>query len=129
MKFEPDYQYTKDHEWISIENNQATIGISAYALDQLGDVVHVELPEPGQKVVAGESFGTIESTKTVSDLYSPVDGEVIESNSAVLSNPEVLADDCYHEGWLLKIKPTSKATKLMSAKEYESFLEESDSDF
>jgi glycine cleavage system H protein len=100
--------YAKSHEWVRVEEaaggKTATVGLTAFALEMLTDLVHIELPKPGTRVAAGQSFGEIESVKAVSDLYSPVDGEVIEANSALADHLEHLADDPYENGWFIKIK-------------------------
>ncbi|MEM9264275.1 MAG: glycine cleavage system protein GcvH [Cyanobacteria bacterium P01_F01_bin.13] len=106
MAFEyPDnLQYTDTHEYLKIDGDIITIGITEFAIDQLGDVVFLELPELGDNVEAGEKFGTIESVKAVEDLKSPVDGEVLERNDQLLDAPEQIADDPYGDGWLIKVK-------------------------
>ncbi len=126
MKFPSTLKYTKDHEWISIEKGIATIGVTDYAVEQLGDIVHLDLPEVDEQFESGSSFGTIESTKTVSDLYTPVSGTVVEVNDDLASNLEALQEDSYEEGWLVKLKISGTADQkgLMSAKEYEDFIAE-----
>ncbi|MEO0349678.1 MAG: glycine cleavage system protein GcvH [Cyanobacteria bacterium P01_A01_bin.15] len=106
MAFEyPDnLQYTDTHEYLKIDGDIITIGITEFAIDQLGDVVFLELPELGDNVEAGEKFGTIESVKAVEDLKSPVDGEVLERNDQLLDAPEQIADDPYGDGWLIRVK-------------------------
>ena len=106
MAFEyPDnLQYTDTHEYLKIDGDIITIGITEFAIDQLGDVVFLELPELGDNVEAGEKFGTIESVKAVEDLKSPVDGEVLERNDQLLDSPEQIGDDPYGDGWLIRIK-------------------------
>jgi glycine cleavage system H protein len=106
--------YNKTHEWARVENDPAggkiaTVGLTAFALEMLTDLVHVELPATGRKVTAGQPFGEIESVKAVSDLNSPVDGEVVASNSALADNLEHLADDPYNNGWFIKIKVSNEA--------------------
>ena len=101
--------YSKSHEWVRVETDSAgtkiaSVGLSAFALELLTDLVYVDLPEVGREVAAGESFGEIESVKAVSDLYSPVDGQIVEVHSDVVDNPDHLADDPYEAGWLVKIK-------------------------
>lgn len=124
MEFPSSLKYTKDHEWIEASGATAKIGVTAFAIDQLGDIVHVELPQVGESFDAGSSFGTIESTKTVSDLYMPVAGKVVEVNKAALDKPESLQDDPYKAGWLVKIEVKGKAddASLMDAKGYERFV-------
>ena len=102
--FPEDLKYTKEHEWCRINGNVATVGITWHAQDALGDIVHCELPNPGETVTAGESFGVVESTKAVSDLYAPLSGSVVERNDDVLEAPENLNEDMYDDGWLIKIE-------------------------
>ena len=104
LEYPDNLTYTESHEYIRLEGDIATVGISAFAIDELGDIVFLELPEPGATVAKGESFGTIESVKAVEDLYAPVSGEVVEANSAMMDTPEQLAEDPYGEGWLLKVR-------------------------
>jgi len=124
MNFPSDLKYTKDHEWFQTSGNDGVIGITAYAVDQLGDIVHVELPSVGKTYSKGDSFGTVESTKTVSDLYMPVKGEVVGVNQDALKAPETLQQDPYKKGWLVKIKVknSSELNELLSAKDYETFV-------
>ena len=123
MNIPEDLQYTKSHEWVRIEGDTATIGITDHAQDELGDVVFVELPEEGDTFDAGESFGTVESVKAVSDLYTPVGGEVVEVNSALEDAPENINEDPYGEGWIVKLRTTDEAD-LLSPEEYEKVVEE-----
>jgi glycine cleavage system H protein len=118
-----DLQYTKSHEWVRKENDTVTIGITDHAQEELGDVVFVELPDKGATIVAGDSFGTVESVKAVSDLYSPVGGEVVEVNSSLEDAPEKINDDPYGEGWIVKLR-TSEEADLLSPEEYEKVVEE-----
>jgi glycine cleavage system H protein len=118
-----DLQYTKSHEWVRIEGDTATIGITDHAQDELGDVVFVELPDEGATFDAGDSFGTVESVKAVSDLYTPVGGEVFEVNSALEDAPENINEDPYGEGWIVKLRTTDEAD-LLSPEEYEKVVEE-----
>jgi glycine cleavage system H protein len=118
-----DLQYTKSHEWVRTEGDTATIGITDHAQDELGDVVFVELPDEGTTLDAGESFGTVESVKAVSDLYAPVGGEVVEVNSALNDAPEKINEDPYGEGWIVKLR-TSGEVALLSAEGYEKVLQE-----
>lgn len=128
MTFPSEYKYTKDHEWVqaAAEGGSCKVGVTSYAVEQLGDIVHIELPEVGKTFAAGASFGTIESTKTVSDLYMPVAGTVAEVNQGALKSPESLQSDSYKQGWLIKVKVNSPAdiSKLMSASDYEKFVSE-----
>lgn len=124
-----DVRYTTDHEWIRDEGDgQGTIGITWFAQDQLGDVVFVELPEAGTTLKQGEPFGVVESVKTVSDLYAPVDGEVVAVNERLIDEPELVNDDPYGEGWLLKIKISdrSQLDGLMDAETYRQNVEGDD---
>jgi glycine cleavage system H protein len=118
-----DLQYSRSHEWVRTEGDTATVGISDHAQDELGDVVFVELPDEGATFDAGESFGTVESVKAVSDLYAPVGGEVVEVNSSLEDAPEKINDDPYGEGWLVKLR-TSGEADLLSPEEYEKVVEE-----
>lgn len=124
MEFPVGLKYTKDHEWIELSSSVAKVGVTAYAIDQLGDIVHVDLPKVGDTFEAGAAFGTIESTKTVSDLYMPVAGKVIEINKAATDNPESLQSDPYKNGWLVKleVKGTPSAGSLLDAPAYEAFV-------
>lgn len=126
MNFPEELKYTKEHEWVRVKGNTATVGITDWAQDQLGDIVFVELPEEGEEVEKGDTFGVVESTKSVSDLYLPVSGTVIEANDPLLDAPETINDDCYGEGWMIRIEIADKADldDLMSAEEYEAFLKE-----
>ena len=123
MNIPEDLQYTKSHEWVRIEGDTATIGITDHAQDELGDVVFVELPVEGDTFDAGESFGTVESVKAVSDLYAPVGGEVVEVNSALEDAPENINEDPYGEGWIVKLRTTDEAD-LLSPEEYEKVVAE-----
>ncbi|TDW30888.1 glycine cleavage system protein GcvH [Cryobacterium psychrophilum] len=116
-------QYTADHEWVLIEGDTATIGISAYAAEKLGDVVFVELPEEGSTVAAGTVVGEIESTKSVGEIFAPVDGTVTATNSAVVDAPELVNSDPFGEGWLIKVTFT-ETPALMSFAEYSALIGE-----
>lgn len=120
-----DYYYTKDHEWVKIDGDTATIGITDFAQKQLGDVVYVELPEPGTQLEFHQSMGVIESVKAVSDVYSPISGEVLESNEALNDAPETLNEEPHTKGWIIriKVKDHSEVEKLMSVSDYEKYLE------
>jgi glycine cleavage system H protein len=118
-----DLQYSRSHEWVRTEGDTATVGISDHAQDELGDVVFVELPDEGATFDAGDSFGTVESVKAVSDVYAPVGGEVVEVNSSLEDAPEKINDDPYGEGWLVKLR-TSGEADLLSSEEYEKIVEE-----
>lgn len=124
MSFPSDLKYTNDHEWIRQSGSSASVGITGYALEQLGDVVHLELPKVGESFNAGDTFGTIESTKTVSDLYMPVSGKITKVNATLVNNLESLAEDPYKGGWLVEIETTGAVEKLMTADQYEKFIAE-----
>ena len=109
MNFPDDIKYTKDHEWIRVDGETATIGITDYAQGELGDVVFVELADTGKELKQGDSFGTIEAVKSVSDLYSPVSGTVTEVNGELSSTPELVNKDPYGKGWMVKIAVTDRA--------------------
>lgn len=120
-----EYYYTKDHEWIKVEHGEGTVGITDFAQKQLGDVVFIETPQKGTKLEFHQSLGVIESVKAVSDIYSPVSGEVTEVNQKLEESPELVNEDPHGEGWIVKIKiqDESELEELMSASEYEKFLE------
>ena len=126
MSVPEELQYTRSHEWVRTEGDTATIGITDHAQDELGDIVFVELPETGATFDAGDSFGTVESVKAVSDLYTPVGGEVVEVNETLSESPEKINEDPYGEGWIVKIQVSGEAD-LLSASDYEQFLEEEES--
>jgi glycine cleavage system H protein len=117
-------KYSKEHEWVKVDGGTATIGITSHAQNSLGDIVYIELPKVGTKYNAMKEFGVVESVKTVSTLYCPVSGEVIEVNSALSSKPEVVNNDPYGEGWMIKVKMSdpSELDKLLSASAYEALL-------
>lgn len=123
MNLPEELQYTRSHEWVRREDDVATVGITEHAQDELGDVVFVDLPEQGATFSAGESFGSVESVKAVSDLYTPVGGEVVEINSALEDSPEKVNEDPYGEGWILKIR-VSEEGELLSAADYQKVVEE-----
>ncbi|CAN5629135.1 MAG: glycine cleavage system protein GcvH [Actinomycetota bacterium] len=128
MSLPQDLKYTKSHEWVRTDENgdTATIGITDHAQDELGDVVFVELPSVGDTFDKGETFGTVESVKAVSDLYAPIAGEVVEVNSALEDSPEKINEDPYGEGWILKLKTSGDSGDLLSAADYEKVMEEGD---
>jgi glycine cleavage system H protein len=121
-----ELQYTRSHEWVRTEGDTATIGITDHAQDELGDIVFVELPEEGVTFEAWDSFGNVESVKAVSDLYTPVGGEVVGVNEALSDSPEKINEDPYGEGWIVKIRVSGEGD-LLSASDYEQFLEEEES--
>lgn len=114
-----DRKYLKSHEWCKIENGIATIGITDYAVSHLSDLVFLDLPNKGSNVTAGESFGEIESVKAVSDIYSPVSGEVIEVNKDLPDNLEWLTEDAFGKSWMLKVRVTGKSADLMDGAAYD----------
>jgi len=117
MSLDASLQYTAEHEWIAVDGDVARIGITAYAADKLGDVVFVDLPKVGQAVTAGRVVGEIESTKSVGELYAPVDGEIVESNDAVVADPSLVNSDPFGAGWMIAVRFTELPT-LLSADEY-----------
>jgi glycine cleavage system H protein len=121
-----DLKYDKEHEWVRVEGDVAVIGISHFAQHQLGEVVYVDLPSEGDSVSAGEAFGEIESVKSVSELYSPADGEIIKVNSALSDSPETVNEEPYGGGWMIQVKlaDASQLDGLLSAEEYEAFVSE-----
>jgi glycine cleavage system H protein len=126
MGYPSDYRYTKEHEWVRVESDIATVGITDYAQHELGDVVYAEMPKPGTKLNAGQSFGTVESVKAVSDIYAPVGGAVTEVNATLGDAPETINKDPHGAGWLIKLKLSdpSEVAKLMTAAAYEAFIAE-----
>ena len=118
--------YTDEHEWLSVEGDTATVGITNYAQEQLGDLVFVELPDVGKEVSKGDDTVVVESVKAVSDLFAPVSGEVVERNDAVIEAPESLNDDVYDDGWMLKVRLSNPAELdgLMKKADYEALLEQ-----
>ncbi|MEE9502923.1 MAG: glycine cleavage system protein GcvH [Candidatus Aminicenantaceae bacterium] len=120
-----EYHYTKDHEWIKVENDEAVVGITDFAQKQLGDVVYVELPQVGAVFEFHQSLGVIESVKAVSDIYSPLSGEVIAINEELDGSPEIVNEDPHGKGWIirLKLRDETEIEKLMSVSDYEKFLE------
>lgn len=126
MNFPSNVKYTCEHEWIRLEGEIAYVGITDYAQDQLGDIVFVDIPTEGETLEKGETFGTIEVVKTVSDLFLPIGGEVLEINPALEENPELVNKDPYGEGWLIKIKPTdvSEMDDLLDAEAYKQTINE-----
>jgi glycine cleavage system H protein len=119
-----DYRYTKEHEWIKKENSETTVGITTYAQKELGDIVYVELPAVGKKFAMGEAFGSIESVKAVSEIYAPLEMEIVSVNSTVADQPELINQDPHGKGWLVKVKLGNNADpdSLLSAGEYEELI-------
>ena len=126
MGYPDDVRYTAEHEWARLEKGIVTIGVTSYATEQLGDIVFVELPEPGTRLEALKVFGVIEAVKTVSDLFAPVSGEVLECNGALADNPALVNQDPFGEGWILRLRPSDPAehAKLMSSADYEKHVDE-----
>lgn len=124
MNFPDDIKYTKDHEWLKIDGDTGTVGITEYAQGELGDVVFVELPAVGKKIDAGESFGTVEAVKAVSDLYSPVSGEVTAVNKEIQDAPELVNKEPYERGWMIKIHLSnpSEVDALLTAEAYKKLI-------
>ena len=126
MEFPEHLKYTEEHEWVEMENNVARVGITDYAQSELGDIVFVELPGVGTEVSQGSVFGTIEAVKTVSDLYAPLGGKVVEVNEELVDQPEKINESPYGDGWMIKIEvtDTDEATSLMEAKDYQEHVGE-----
>lgn len=128
MEIPDNLRYTKEHEWVEFDADKsiATIGISEYAQDKLGDIVHVDLPSEGDTYNAHDVFGSVESVKAVSDIYTPVTGKVVEINETVLDGPEMVNEDPYAEGWLIKIqiKDAAELESLMDANGYQAYLDD-----
>ncbi|WP_298071597.1 glycine cleavage system protein GcvH [uncultured Bacteroides sp.] len=126
MNFPSNVKYTREHEWIRQEGDVAYVGITDYAQEQLGDIVFVDIQTEGETLEAGETFGTIEVVKTISDLFIPVTGEVLEQNAALADQPELVNQDPYGEGWLIKIKPSADADfdSLLDAEAYKALVNE-----
>lgn len=118
-------RYTEEHEWVALEGQIATVGITAHATEELGEIVYVDLPEIGRQIDQMEEFGTVESVKTLSSLYSPMSGEISQNNKAVVKNPELLNESPYEEAWLIKIKvaDANEYDDLMTYTEYQQYLE------
>jgi len=126
VNYPEDRKYTKEHEWVRVEGGQGTVGITFHAQEELGDIVFVNLPKPGAKAEKGLSFGSVESVKAVSDIYSPVSGEVTEVNGLLATNPEKLNEDPHGAAWLVKVKlsaPT-EADDLLTAADYQKYIGE-----
>ncbi len=125
MNFPENLKYTKDHEWIRAEGDKAIVGITSFAQGELGDIVFVEIETVGEELSKGDTFGTIEAVKTVSDLFMPVGGEVLEFNTALEDAPELVNKDSYGKGWLIRIsmKDAAELNDLMTAAEYKAMLE------
>jgi glycine cleavage system H protein len=124
MSYPETYKYTKEHEWVHVEGEMGTVGITDHAQNELGDIVFVELPKAGSKISKGETFGSVESVKAVSDIYSPISGDVTAVNESLSTNPEKLNADPHGDAWLLKVKLTTpgEINQLMSAAEYQEYI-------
>ena len=124
MSIPAELKYTKDHEWVRVEGNVATVGITAFAQGELGDIVYVEVETEGEELGKEEIFGTVEAVKTVSDLYLPLTGKVIEFNTALEATPEVVNSDPYGDGWMIKVEfsDASELESLLSAADYEALI-------
>ena len=122
MEFPSDLLYTEDHEWVRVEGDIATVGITDYAQGELGDIVYVDIESEGEELEQGAVFGSVEAVKTVSDLFMPVAGEVVEVNEALEDTPEIVNQEPYGGGWLVKVKLTSAPEDLMDAAAYEASL-------
>tara|TARA_B100000676_G_C17750865_1_gene666403 strand:+ start:112 stop:492 length:381 start_codon:yes stop_codon:yes gene_type:complete len=122
-----DLKYSKDHEWIKLQSdNSALIGITEFATDSLGDIVFIELPDVGSKIKQFEKIGEIESVKAVSDIYTPISGEIIEQNTELIDNPELINNSPFEDGWMFKVKniDSNELTNLMDADEYDKLIED-----
>lgn len=121
-----DLRYTNDHEWVRINGKIATVGITAYAVEQLGDITLIDLPKEGEKFARGSQLATVESVKAVSDIYAPVSGTVVKVNVPVGDSPEMLNEDCYDEGWIVELELTNPAEvdQLMTSAQYEAELKD-----
>jgi glycine cleavage system H protein len=125
MKFPDDLHYSKSHEWVRIEGDVATVGITEHAQKELGEIVYLELPEVGHVFDSGQEFGTVESVKAVSELFTPVAGEVTEVNTQAVEDPAAINEDSYGDGWLVKLKlSTDDVADLMNAQAYELYVKE-----
>ncbi|MSP19774.1 MAG: glycine cleavage system protein GcvH [Bdellovibrionales bacterium] len=126
MTIQKGLQYTKEHEWILIEENVATIGITDFAQESLGDITYVQLPKEGETIRKNDTFGVVESVKAVSDLYAPISGRVVEVNHPLLEAPEIINEDPYNEGWMLKVEMDEMGDRedLMSSDDYKDYVEE-----
>jgi glycine cleavage system H protein len=124
-----DYVYTKDHEWVQVQKDVATVGITEYAQHELGDVVYVDLPEVGDNFDAGEPFGSVESVKAVSEIFCPVGGEIIEVNAKLEETPELINESPHQQAWLIKLRISNpdEIKELLSAEEYEEYVQEQSS--
>lgn len=122
MNIPDNLLYTEDHEWVKLEGDEATIGITDFAQGELGDIVYVEIETEGESLNSGEVFGTVEAVKTVSDLFMPISGEVIAINENLEASPEIVNSDPYGEGWMIKVKVTDQGDKLLSPDAYRELI-------
>lgn len=122
MNIPENLRYTEDHEWVRIEGDEAYIGVTDFAQGELGDIVYVEIETEGETLDSGEVFGTVEAVKTVSDLFMPLSGEVLEFNSELEASPELVNSDPYGKGWMIKVKVSDQGDKLLSAEEYQKLI-------
>jgi glycine cleavage system H protein len=124
MNYPETFRYTKEHEWVSLSGDTATIGITFHAQEELGDIVYVDLPKPGAQLEKGKSFGSVESVKAVSDIYAPVSGEVLEANALLTDAPEKLNSDPHESAWLIKVRVADAAefNNLLAASDYQSYV-------
>jgi glycine cleavage system H protein len=128
MEIPKELRYSEEHEWATVDEDIATIGITDYAQEQLGDIVYIELPETGTQVTKGDKFGVVESVKAVSDLYSPVTGTVVTVNTGLPNTPETVNEEPYGDGWMIRVEMSDpeELDDLMTAAEYEKFIEEAE---
>jgi len=128
MEIPKELRYSEEHEWAAVDENIATIGITDYAQEQLGDVVYIELPETGTEVTKGDKFGVVESVKAVSDIYSPVTGTVVAVNTGLPNTPETVNEEPYGDGWMIRVEMSDleELNDLMTAAEYEKFIKEAE---
>lgn len=124
MNIPEDLKYTKEHEWVKIDGDTVTVGVTEFAQGELGDIVYVEVETEGETIGEGDVFGTVEAVKTVSDLFMPVSGEIIEFNSELESSPDLVNSDAYGAGWMIKIKVSDLGNSLISAEEYKKLIAE-----
>lgn len=128
MEIPQELRYSREHEWVAIDDNIATVGITDYAQEQLGDIVYVELPEVGTAVTKDDKFGVVESVKAVSDVYSPITGTVVAVNTGLPNSPETVNEEPYGDGWMIRVEMSDaeELNDLMIAAEYEKFIEEAE---
>ncbi len=126
MDYPEGLKYSKEHEWVLVEDDVATIGITEFAQDELGDIVYVELPQVGEKISIDDPFGSVESVKAVSDIFAPISGSVVEVNDTLPNSPEIINEDPYGDGWMIKVQMTDKdeLKGLMSSQDYAEFIEQ-----